>query len=233
MLPIVILAGGFGSRLGKITNHIPKGMVEINGFPFIYWQIRLLIKNGYEDFVYCLSYRSDSIRDYLGDGSKFGVKIRYSLDGETQLGTGGAVIKAIPLLGSEFAVVYGDSYLPIEFAQLQTAFQESTSPAMMAIFKNNNEFGKSNVELMEKGFISYDKSFSGKQKQYIDYGITYFRKSVFDGLSISHPIDLAEICTDLSNSKKLAGFEVFDRFYEIGSVQGIEEFSHYLLESEK
>ena len=105
MLPLAILAGGYATRLGSLTKEIPKCLIEVNGKPFVDWQLDLLIKNGFSDFVFCTSYKSNLVEKYLGDGSNRGVSIRYSLDGETQLGTGGAVLKALPILGETFGVI--------------------------------------------------------------------------------------------------------------------------------
>jgi MurNAc alpha-1-phosphate uridylyltransferase len=231
MLPIAILAGGLGTRLGRLTQSIPKCMVPINGVPFIDWQIQLLRSAGFEDFVFCISHLSDEIQNYLQDGSKFGIKISYSLDGEMQLGTGGALVKALPLLGSEFAVTYGDSYLPINYSNAELFFKQSSAPGMMSVFKNCGQFDVSNAELLADGFVNYKKGSNDSQMNYIDYGLMYFRAEAFGAVSRNQPMELAAICAHLSESKKLIGFEVFKRFYEIGSVKGIEELSSYLLES--
>ena len=122
MLPLAILAGGYATRLGSLTKEIPKCLIEINGRAFVDWQLDLLIENGYSDFVFCLSYKSNLVQKHLGDGSARGVKIQYSFDGETQLGTGGAIQKALPKLGPVFGVIYGDSYLPINYWQVEQLF---------------------------------------------------------------------------------------------------------------
>ena len=231
MLPIAILAGGFATRLGSLTQSIPKSMLLINGKPFIHWQIQLLKNAGFEDFVFCISHMSGEIQDYVQDGSRFGIRVTYSLDGETQLGTGGAILKALPFLGPEFAVIYGDSYLPIDFSKVELAFKGSSAPGMMSLFRNLDKFDASNAELLSDGFVNYKKGSNSTQMSYIDYGLMYFKAQAFDTLTANQAIDLADICAQLSISKKLLGFEVFERFYEIGSVNGIEEFSRYILES--
>ncbi len=122
MLPLAILAGGFATRLGQLTTKTPKCLIKINGRPFVDWQLDLLIDSGYTDFIFCVSYKSEEVQEYLGDGSDKGVSIRYSLDGDTQLGTGGAIQKALPKLGEAFGVIYGDSYLPINYASEEQYF---------------------------------------------------------------------------------------------------------------
>ena len=231
MLPIAILAGGFATRLGSLTETIPKCMLEINGKPFVSWQLDLLVENGYSDFILCVSYKSEVVQNYLGDGSNRGISIRYSLDGERQLGTGGAIKNALPLLGSSFAVIYGDSYLPIDYLAVEQEFLNSSSQALMAIYENQNQFDASNVEFIAGKLIDYEKGRSNGKMRHIDYGITYFRKTAFGPWADEQSFDLSKVCYLLAKSEQLDGFEVFERFYEIGSLRGIEEFSNYLKEA--
>ena len=228
MLPIAILAGGFSSRLGSLTENIPKCLIEVNGRPFVDWQLDLLIKNGYLDFVFCVSYKSNLVKEYLGDGSTKSINIQYSLDGETQLGTGGAIVKALPKLGKAFGVIYGDSYLPIDYSAAEQDFLNLKSNALMTIYKNQNQFDASNVEFLEGRLIDYQKGSDNKNMHHIDYGVTFFREEVFGPWMDQTSFDLSVVCHQLARNGQLDGFEVFERFYEIGSVQGIEEFSQYL-----
>ena len=228
MLPIAVLAGGFATRLNEISRNKPKALIEIAGKPFVNWQIELLKKNGFEDVIFCVSYKANEIQEYLGNGSKFGLNIRYSFDGSSQLGTGGAIKKAIPLLGKEFAVLYGDSYLPTKYELVESFFKNSESLAVMAVYRNQNKFDKSNVTFKSRTKIEYYKGVENSEASYIDYGLSYFRSSAFDLVKPSEPYDLAELCHVLSTNNELEGFEVFERFYEIGSVHGIRELSDKL-----
>jgi N-acetyl-alpha-D-muramate 1-phosphate uridylyltransferase len=228
MLPIAILAGGFATRLGSLTKDFPKCLIEINGRPFIDWQMDLLVAAGYSEFVFCLSYKSEMVQEHLHDGKQWGVNVKYSLDGETQLGTGGAVKKALPLLGEEFALIYGDSYLPVEYSEIETAFKRSADLALMTIYRNGNEHDASNVEFTDGKLVNYEKGRLDPKMQYIDYGLTHFRAEAFRQTLNQQAFDLSEICHKLASEKKMSGFEVFNRFYEIGSVQGIQDISDYL-----
>jgi MurNAc alpha-1-phosphate uridylyltransferase len=228
MLTLAILAGGYATRLGSLTAETPKCLIEVNGRPFVDWQLELLIKNGYSNFVFCVSYKSDMIQDYLGNGRERGISIQYSIDGQTQLGTGGAIQKAIPKLGDVFGVTYGDSYLPINYSAAERDFLSSRSQALMTVFKNQNQFDSSNVEFVNGKLINYEKGTHNKNMRHIDYGITFFKKAAFSPWVDQTSFDLSEVCHQLATSGQLLGFEVFERFYEIGSVQGIEQFSEYL-----
>jgi MurNAc alpha-1-phosphate uridylyltransferase len=228
MLPLAILAGGYGTRLGPLTNDFPKCLIEINGRPFVDWQLDLLVKNGYSDFVCCISYKSEMIRSHLGDGSRWGANIEYSVDGESQLGTGGAIQKALPLLGKAFGVIYGDSFLPIDYQGVEKEFLNSDNQGMMTVYRNKNLFDTSNVEFVNGRLVNYEKGIYDRKMHHIDYGLTYFRQEAFLPNSKVLPFDLSRICNMMAKNGKLDGFEVFERFYEIGSVKGIEDLSEFL-----
>jgi len=230
MLPLAILAGGFATRLGSLTTERPKCLVEINGRPFVDWQLDLLMEHGYSNFIFCVSFKSDAVQEYLGDGSERGVHIQYSLDGDTQLGTGGAIQKALPKLGDKFGVIYGDSYLPTNYMAAEQFFLNSRSQALMTVYENKNQYDSSNVEFSNGKLINYEKGSLSRQMCHIDYGITFFRESAFLPWGNLSTFDLSEVCHRLATQGQLLGFEVFERFYEIGSLQGINEFSKYLRE---
>lgn len=228
MLPLAILAGGYATRLGSLTAEVPKCLIEINGRPFVDWQLDLLIMKGFSDFIFCVSYKSDAVQEYLGDGKDRGVRIQYSLDGPSQLGTGGAVRNALPKLGEVFGVIYGDSYLPINYLAAEEHFLSSSSQALMTVYENQNHFDSSNVEFVDGKLINYEKGTKNKNMRYIDYGITFFRDAAFHKWRDQSEFDLSEVCHQLAKKNQLDGYEVFERFYEIGSLQGINEFSQYL-----
>lgn len=228
MLPLAVLAGGFATRLGELSRETPKSLIEINGRPFVDWQLELLIKSGYTNFIFCVSYKSVEIQEYLGDGSNRGIRIDYSLDGETQLGTGGAIRKALPMLGDMFGVIYGDSYLPIDYFAVEQHFINAQSEALMTVYENQDRLDASNVKFINGKLIDYEKGSRSKSMQHIDYGLTYFKREALAPWAHQSSFDLSIVCSQLAKMSKLTGFEVFQRFYEIGSVQGIRDFSQYL-----
>jgi NDP-sugar pyrophosphorylase family protein len=164
----------------------------------------------------------------LGDGSDHGISIQYSIDGDTQLGTGGAIQKAIPILGNEFGVVYGDSYLPIDYLKVEQHFLSSRFDSLMTVYRNNNQFDTSNVEFVNGELKNYEKGKNNLKMQHIDYGISFFRAIAFKQWEKYSLFDLSSVSHQLAKSNQLGGYEVHERFYEIGSLTGIEEFSHYL-----
>jgi len=228
MLPVAILAGGLATRLHPLTDETPKALIEICGRPFIEWQLQLLSKEGTKKVVLCVAHKSEMIQDFVGDGRRYGVEIDYSHDGLVRLGTGGAIRKALPLLGEAFMVLYGDSYLPIDYGTVEKNFYSIGKPAMMTVYQNNGAYDSSNVVFDRNHVLKYSKGSSHIEMTHIDYGLSVFNSSLFEKYPIGSPLDIGDICTDLSNSGLLAGYEVHERFYEIGSRKGIEDFSDYI-----
>ncbi|HVN06442.1 MAG TPA: nucleotidyltransferase family protein [Bryobacteraceae bacterium] len=224
VLPVAILAGGLGTRLYPLTERIPKALVEINGAPFLAHQLRLLRSRGIERVVLCIGQHGQRIRDYAGDGARFGLAVEYSPDGPILLGTAGAIRNALPMLGDAFFVLYGDSYLPCSYADVQGAFEDAGQPGLMTVYRNEGRWDASNVDFSDGRILAYDKKNRTARMQYIDYGLGVFRREAFEG---AHT-DLAAVYAGLLNNNKLAAFEVHERFYEIGSFDGIRELSGYL-----
>lgn len=227
MYSLVILAGGLATRLRPITATIPKALIEINGRPFIEWQLEYLSKQNIKNIVISVGYLGEMIKQVVGAGNSFGLNIQYSFDGNELLGTGGAVKKAIPLLSDNFFIMYGDSYLPINFSHVSNFYENTEKVALMTILKNDGKWDLSNVSKVNDSAIFYDKKNRNNTMQYIDYGLSLVNKSIFNRFNNHLKFDLAELFNQLSNEGKLVGYEVKERFYEIGSLEGIEEISDY------
>jgi NDP-sugar pyrophosphorylase family protein len=225
MLPVAILAGGLATRLRPITNRIPKALVEINGEPFIAHQLRLLHSRGVRRVVLCLGYRGEMVRDFVGDGRAFDLAVEYSFDGPALRGTAGAIHQALPLLGTAFFVLYGDSWLPCDYASVEAAFVQSGKTALMTIFHNDGQWDSSNVEFAGGRILVYDKNIRTERMRHIDYGLGVFQRRAFDGVAPGSVYDLAALYQDLLAHGELAALEIAERFYEIGSPAGIEELS--------
>lgn len=231
MLTVAILAGGLATRLRPITNETPKSMVEICGKPFIDWQLRLLSQSGIDKVVLCTSFKSEMIEEFVGDGSKYGIEVKYSRDGHTQLGTGGAIKKASQFIGDDFMVLYGDSYLPINYAEVESAFYVRKKPVLMTTYQNNGAFDNSNV-FMESGLIrTYSRDRKNRKFTHIDFGLSIFAKNIFEHYILEEKYDLSDVFTELSNLGVLGGHELYERFYEVGSFRGIIDFTNYIKRS--
>lgn len=228
LLPIAILAGGVATRMRPLTERIPKALLDINGEPFVAWQLRLLKARGIERVVFCVGYLGELIRGQVGDGRSYGLQVEYSFDGPVLLGTGGCLKKALPLLGNNFFVLYGDSYLDCDYAAVQTAFCESQKQALMTVFLNEGQWDKSNVEFASGQIKAYDKRQLTLQMRHIDYGLGLLNHKVFEAVPAGQPVDLEVIYQRQLKQNQLAGHEIKERFYEIGSLAGLEELRHHL-----
>jgi len=227
-MQVLISCGGLATRLRPLTKKIPKSMVEIEGKPFLEHQLNLLKKNGLKDIVLSIGFKGNQIKKYFATGKKFGVKIKYNPDGKKLLGTGGAIKKAEKLLNDAFLVIYGDSYLPFDFQKAINYFNRFQKLGLMTVFKNANRYEPSNVEVQGNLVKSYSKKRKTKKMLYIDYGVSIFKKEVLKNFPADTAFDLSLIHKDLIKKKQLLAFPVKQRFYQIGSFDGLEEFRQYL-----
>lgn len=226
-LPVAIVAGGLATRLRPITQKIPKSLVDVAGKLFVIRQLNYLQRQEITRVVLCLGYLGEQVEAVVGDGSAFGLDVHYSWDGPRLLGTGGALRQASPLLGEQFFVFYGDSYLPIDFRAVERDFLVRGKPALMTVLKNGNQWDKSNVLFRDGCIAEYNKRTPRPEMAHIDYGLGVLSASVLDDAPADEPFDLADIYHDLSLKGLLAGHEVFERFYEIGSHKGLNETIEY------
>jgi NDP-sugar pyrophosphorylase family protein len=237
-IPVAILAGGLATRLRPITEKIPKSLVPVAGRPFLAHQLELLHSHGIRRAVLCVGYLGEMIQRDFGDGNKFGVQLDYAFDSPRQseataggpklLGTGGAIKRALPLLGEEFFVLYGDSYLPVEYAPIAKSFHRSGKLGLMTVYRNEGKYDTSNVVFADGEIKVYDKKAKLPEMRHIDYGLSLFKASAFDSYPADQPFDLAEVMGKLVREKQLAGYEVSERFYEIGSPAGLAELEDIL-----
>ncbi len=233
MLTVAILAGGRATRLGPLTENVPKSLLPVNGEPFVIHQLRLLRSKGIKHVVLCVGHFGDLIQRALSDGSNLdpsnlGLQVDYSIDGASLLGTAGAIKNALPKLESSFFVMYGDSYLPCDYAAVARNFDSTGVLGMMTVFRNQGKWDTSNVEVESGEILAYSKTHLTRRMQYIDYGLGVFRAEAFASMPQGKPCDLADVYSNLLERKQLAAFEVRERFYEIGSPAGLRETTEFL-----
>jgi len=228
VLPVAILAGGLATRLQPLSETIPKALVDVHGEPFIAHQLGLLRAHGVDRVVVCAGYLGELIQDVVGDGGRFGLQVEFVFDGPRLLGTGGAIKQAVPLLGEAFFVLYGDTYLSCDYHAVQTAFERSGRQALMTVFRNENRWDRSNVECVHGRIVAYDKRRPTPRMHHIDYGLGAFNHSAFTIVPSNQPYDLATLYQYLLTRGQLAAYEVDQRFYEIGTVEGLEETRRHL-----
>jgi len=227
-LPVAILAGGLATRLWPMTETIPKSLVDVAGKPFAVHQLELLKRAGVKEIVYCIGYLGEKVRDELGDGSRYGLRISYREDGPRPLGTGGAVRRAVALLGPAFFILYGDAYLRCDYAAVEEAFRASGRKGLMTVLRNEDRWDRSNVVFEEGRILRYDKKDRDARMKYIDYGLGVLSAGVLEQYPGNESLDLATVYQDLLGAGELTGFEVTERFYEVGSAAGLEEARAFL-----
>jgi NDP-sugar pyrophosphorylase family protein len=223
MPPLALLTGGLALRLRPHTLKVPKAMIEVAGAPFIAHQLRLLRRERVPRVVLCVGYLGEQVEAFVKDGSQFGIAVDYRYDGPNLLGTGGALRKALPLLGPEFLVMYGDSWLDTSFAPVVAAFRQSGKPALMTVFRNAGRWDTSNIWYEAGAIRRYDKRERLPQMQYIDWGLSVVKAALLEERPADAAFDLADVLAELARRGDLAGYEIATRFYEVGSVEGWRE----------
>jgi len=225
--PVAILAGGLATRMRPVAERIPKALFEVAGKPFIEHQLALLRREGIERVVLCVGFLGEMVEAHIGDGTRFGLKVSYSFDGERLLGTGGALRRALPMLGEHFFVLYGDSYLDIAYAPVQAAYRASGLPALMTVFRNEGRWDTSNVVFDGRLVVRHDKRDRTEDMAFIDYGLGVINSDIIRAWK-DEAFDLSDLYGSLAREGRLAGFEATTRFYEIGTPSGLAEADSHL-----
>lgn len=231
-MQVAILAGGLATRLRPLTAEIPKSLIQIQGKPFLKYQLDSLKKGGVEDIVLCVGYLGEQIERYFGNGKEFGVNISYSYEGKNLLGTAGALKNAQNLLEDTFFTMYGDSYLFLDFSVVMSYFKNQDKLALMTVYKNCDRYDESNTVIAGNLVKYYSKKEKTEGMVYIEYGANIFRKEVLEFIPEDQPYTLEALFPKLIEQEQLLAYEMPKRFYQIGSPQGLEEFKRYVLQSE-
>ncbi|MCR4908498.1 MAG: HAD-IIIA family hydrolase [Lachnospiraceae bacterium] len=227
----VVLMGGLGTRLGERTKAHPKSMIRVEGIPFFDYELFLLKRSGFTDFLFLTGFGSEEIEAYYGDGSSMGVRIRYSRDGEKLLGTGGAVRRACELLEEEFLLLYGDSFMDIDYAETLERYNEAEkngATCLMTVMKNAGRFDKSNCVVRDGKLVCYDKENPLPEMDYIDYGVSIYKKSLFAEIPEGEAFDIASLQKTEAAAGRCGVHIVNHRFYEIGRPESLKECGEYI-----
>lgn len=233
-LQCAVLAGGLGTRMRPLTETVPKALLPVLGAPFADWQLALLAEQGVERVVYCVGYRGELLREHVGDGSRHGLSVTWSDEGQELRGTAGAIRLALDrgALDDAFFVLYGDSYLPAGVAGAEAAWRRSGAPALMTVLRNEGRWDRSNCVYRDGRIVLYDKRGPAElraEMHWIDYGLSVLtRDAVEEHVPAGAVADLADVQHRLSVTGRLAGLEVHERFYEAGSPDGLRELEDYL-----
>jgi len=230
----LILAGGLATRMRPLTETIPKAMLPVEGRPFIDHQLAWLAAHGVTEVVLSVGYLGEAIQAHVGDGGRYGLAARVVNEGANLRGTAGAVRLAFDegVLDERFLLTYGDSFLPIDFAAVFRHFEASGAPALMTVYRNQGRWDTSNVMFDGRMVTLYDKQRKTRPPEdftFIDYGLSALtRQAVEQRIPAGQKADLSDLFHALSLRGELCGWESPERFYEIGSQQGLADFSEWV-----
>lgn len=225
----VVLAGGLATRLGELCAQTPKSLVNVAGRPFVAWQLERLARCGFDEVIFCVAHLSTPIQDFVGSGSAYGLRVRYSDDGPQLLGTGGALRRALPLLASAFVVTYGDSYLPFDYAEpLLDLAAHPHALGTLAVYPNHNRWEASNTQVEGHWVRRYAKGEHDVALDHIDYGAMALRRAALEPYPAEHRFGLERIQQETAAAGRLRALVAAERFYQVGSLAGIAELERYL-----
>lgn len=239
----IILAGGLGTRMAHRTVDRPKAMIEVAGEPFIRHQLRLLSNRGIDDVVICVGYRGLLLEDEVARHAPQGMNVRCISDGDRLRGTAGAIRRAVEhgLTDDQFAVLYGDSYLHVDFADVWASFDAEQYRALMTVWRNDDR-DNSNAGVGDGRVVVYRKIDNASNhpgmKQpgmnhpcmnHIDYGLGIITSAaLLDLVPPGVSYDLADVYETMAADGRLQAYEVDQRFHEIGSEAGLAELERLL-----
>jgi NDP-sugar pyrophosphorylase family protein len=229
MPQIAVLAGGLATRMRPLTETIPKALIPVAGEPFAVHQLRLLRRNGFHRILFLIGYRGEQIIERLGDGSSLGLSISYLSDGPELRGTAGSIVNALPMLDTNFGVIYGDSWLDFDYRAAVSIFRSNSKPALMTVISAQIGSESPNVEYAEGRVLRYKKGEKNATMKHIDYGFSIFTRKIFEDLPLNQTIDLATVQENLASRGQLLGFETKNRYYEVGSKVGRQELEDHFL----
>jgi NDP-sugar pyrophosphorylase family protein len=225
---IITISGGKATRLFPASKHISKFLYPILGRPFIFYQLDLFKKNGFENVIISTDDRNKEIFNYVRNGNKWGLNIAYSFDGDKVLGTAGAVKKATSIIKDDsFFVIYGDSYLPIDYQKMQRNFEENKKPCMMSIYKNESSIHNNNIVFDGTRIVKYERNCS--EAQYIDYGLGIYNKDVFDLVPENEFYDMNNIAKEMIDKKSMDHYISFVELYGVGNYYAINKLTQLLM----
>lgn len=228
-MQVVVLAGGLATRMRPLTTTVPKMLLEVAGRPFADWQLERLREAGYRQVVLCVAYLGEQVRAHVGDGARYGLEVSYSDEGGALRGTGGALCHAWELLERDFLVTYGDSWLPFDYAgPLRALRAHHDCDGVMSVYRNEGKLDRSNVQTDGRFVTAYEKGTEHPAFDHIDYGALALRKQALLPWRAEPKWDLALAQTALAAAGRMRAVLAEERFYEIGSPEGLAALDRHL-----
>jgi NDP-sugar pyrophosphorylase family protein len=212
---------------------VPKSLIQVHGRPFIEWQLEWLVAQGVRDVILRIGHLGADVRRHVGSGKSFGLRAIYVDEGDALKGTAGALRLAVDELSiaTPFYVLYGDSLLDVSVPDVTATYEEVGLPALMTVFRNENQWEVSNAVFDGRSVTRYEKLLATTPTDmvYVDYGFLVLQCSlIHEFVPAGDVVDLALVLSRLSMSGRLAGYEAPQRFFEIGSPEGLISMEAYL-----
>ena len=224
----VILAGGVGARLRPLTYTIPKPMILVNDRPYLEYLIELLKQNGISEIVLLLGYLYEKIVDHFGDGSNFGINIKYSI-GDVSFETGKRIKDAENLIKDHFLLMYCDNYWPLNLGKLIELHCKNQTAATVTVYTNKDGITKNNIYVDKNGYVvKYDKSRTDKNLNGVEIGFFIIDKEVMGLMPNNNFSFEKEILPQLIEKRQLSGYLTEHRYYSIGSLERISKTEKFL-----
>jgi histidinol-phosphate phosphatase family protein len=224
MHPVVVLAGGHGTRVRHLTGpELPKALLPVDGRPFIDFKLASLAALGATDVVLLVGHGGNQLRDHVGTGAVFGLRVTYVDEGDDLLGTGGAIARALPQLADPFWVTYGDTLLEVPMADVERTLEDGDALGVMTTFENRDRWERSNVSIAGGFVTAHEKGAPPGVYQWIDYGMLLLRKTAFGGYQPRWKFDLGDLVRSLVRQRRLAAFPVHERFHDVGTEEAWRE----------
>jgi histidinol-phosphate phosphatase family protein len=233
MYPVVILAGGHGTRVRHLTGpEQPKAMLPVDGRPFIDFKLASLAAAGATDIVLLVGHGAAPLREHVGGGEAFGVRVTYVDEGEELVGTGGAIARALSQLPNTFWVTYGDTLLEVPLRRVEAELRTRDVLGVMTTFENRDRWAPSNVDVEGDLVTAHEKGAPPGTYRWIDYGMLLLRRAAFAGFADESVFDLTELLQSLVARRKLAAFPVSQQFHDVGTEEAWRETDRWAHESE-
>lgn len=230
MAHVLVLAGGLATRLHPITLSIPKCLVPCGGHSFVDYTLAWMGANGVRRATYVVGHLGEMVIEHLQSVRYPGLTVDWISEGDIRRGTGGAVDLACARgeVGEDFLLMYGDSFLPVDFSAVWESARRLRAPALMTVFHNRGELDRSNLHFQPPLVTLYSKDPEVQHHekfQYVDFGLSYWRTEIWRKNSLNQAAwDLSTLMAKQAASGLMFGLEVHTRFYEIGSPTGLKDF---------
>jgi len=231
----IILAGGLGTRLYPLLRDLPKPMAPVGTRYFLEIVLDVMKNNGLTDFIFCVCHMADKIINHFGDGSRFGVKISYSIE-EAPAGTGGAIGLLRNDIHSTFCVINGDTYQELDLQQCIARHKSSGAIATMSVVKVRDSSRYGQVIIDRDGYVTgFCEKGMEVQEGLINTGLYILEPAVFNYIPEDKFVSFEQdvLIAMLKCNQKIGTYDHVKNFWDIGIPADYHKFLYWVNESSK